>query len=146
MTELTLGRWPVAVEVEVAWGDMDSFSHVNNTVYLRWFETARIEYFERTGMLDAMRERRVGPILARATVDYRIPLEWPDRVTVRTTVTRIGRTSFVMAYEVCSRAHGGAVAAGGEGVIVMMDYDRGEKTLVDEALRQRIATLEASAF
>ena len=36
---------PVSVQIPVAWGDMDAFGHVNNTVYLRWFETARIAFF-----------------------------------------------------------------------------------------------------
>ena len=40
------GRWPVRRELPVQWGDMDAFAHVNNTVYLRWFETVRIAYFE----------------------------------------------------------------------------------------------------
>ena len=34
------------VEIVVAWGDMDAYGHVNNAVFLRWFETARIKWFE----------------------------------------------------------------------------------------------------
>lgn len=36
----------ISIEIPVAWGDMDAFAHVNNTVYLRWFESARIAFFE----------------------------------------------------------------------------------------------------
>ena len=38
-------NWPIKTEVTVQWGDMDAFSHVNNVIYIRWFETARIEIF-----------------------------------------------------------------------------------------------------
>ncbi len=44
-----LSEFPVVLEIPVAWGDMDAMLHVNNTVYLRWFECARMEYFSRIG-------------------------------------------------------------------------------------------------
>ena len=49
-----LSRWPVTIELPVQWGELDSFGHVNNVVFLRWFESARIAYFERCGVLDGM--------------------------------------------------------------------------------------------
>ena len=142
MTEPALGRWPVSVEVPVAWGDMDAFDHVNNTVFLRWFETARIAYFERLGFLDRMEEDGVGPILARATCDYRLALRYPDLVRVEATVTRLGNTSFVMGYRVFS-AEQDALAAEGEGVIVLFDYGTERKAALDDDLRSAIEALEA---
>lgn len=128
----------------VAWGDMDSFHHVNNTVYLRWFETARIAYFEKLGMATASGAPGVAaPILARATVDFRKPVTFPDRIVVRTRVSKVGNTSFTMQYEVVSAKLG--LAAEGEGIVVMLDYAKGTKTPVDEALRLRIAALESAA-
>ena len=41
-------NFPVVVDIPVRWADMDPFQHVNNTVYFRYFEIARISYFERT--------------------------------------------------------------------------------------------------
>ena len=142
MTEPTLGRWPVSLEVPVAWGDMDAFDHVNNTVFLRWFETARIAYFERLGFLDRMERDGVGPILARATCDYRLALRYPDRVRVEATVTRLGNSSFVMGYRVFSREQDG-LAAEGEGVIVLFDYGSEQKAPLDDDLRRAIEELEA---
>ena len=46
MSEVLQG-YPVTVEIPVAWGDMDAYGHVNNTMYFRYFETARIAYFYR---------------------------------------------------------------------------------------------------
>lgn len=136
-----LARWPVSVEVPVAWGDMDAFGHVNNTVYLRWFESARIAYFERVG-LSGRAPQGVGPILARATCDYAIPLAYPDAVVVEATVAKLGTTSFTMHYRARSRAHGLQVAAQGEGVVVLVDYARGGKVPLEAALREAIERLE----
>lgn len=139
-----LGRWPIAVEIPVAWGDMDAYAHVNNAVYLRWFETGRIAYFERLGLIERKDRDGVGPILARVAVDYLRPVTYPDSVRVDTTVTRIGRSSFVMGHRVLSKALEGE-AATGESVIVVYDYARACSAPVDEALRAAIAALEERA-
>ena len=126
--------WPVNVVVPVAWGDMDAFGHVNNTVYLRWFETARMDLFVRLGVLERMERDRVGPILASTRCDFRVPVSYPDEIVARAAISRIGNSSYVMAYEVHSTVHD-AVAAEGEGVIVMMSYESGEKVPIDAELR-----------
>lgn len=130
-----------SIEIPVAWGDMDALGHVNNTVYLRWFESARIAYFERTALHEAMSQARRGPILARQAIDYRRPLSYPDRVRTAVSVTRIGTTSFTMSVKITSLTHD-AVAAEGEGVLVLVDYATGEKIRISDELRQLVLALE----
>lgn len=132
----------MSIEFPVAWGEMDAFQHVNNVAYLRWFESVRIAYFEATGMMDRMAQTGVGPIVARAIVDYRRAVVYPDRIRMACTVSRFGNTSFVMKYRGTSEKLG-AVVAEGETVIVMVDYKSGAKVAVDETLRQAITALEA---
>ncbi len=136
-----LGRWPVRLELPVAWGDMDALAHVNNLVYLRWFESARIVYFERLGLIEAMNARQVGPILARQEIDYRRPVAYPDTVRVETTTTRLGKTSFTMAFRIEDRR--GDRVAEGQGVMVMVDYATGKSVPIDARLRQAVVDLEA---
>lgn len=139
---LLLERWPVSIELPVAWGEMDAFQHVNNVAYLRWFESARIAYFEAAGMMARMKETHLGPILARASVDYRRPVTYPDRVTVGCTVASLGTSSFVMKYRVHSHAQAAQVADG-DSVVVMVDYRTGKKAALDEPLRAALMALEA---
>ncbi len=131
---------PIEIEVPVAWGDMDALGHVNNTVYLRWFESARIAFFSALGI--DTRAQQVGPILARTSVDFRRPVVHPDTVRVSVRATKIGTTSLTMAYVVTSLAQG-AVAAEGDSVIVLFDYAKGEKTPIPEDLRRAIERLGA---
>lgn len=142
--EPELGRYPVTIDIPVAWGDMDAFGHANNAVYLRWFESARIAYFERSGVLERMESDRVGPILARASVDYRKPVRYPDTLKVSCTVLRMATTSFVMRLRAVSNAMNGEVVAEGEAVVVMMDYKTGQKLTIAPALKSRILALEAT--
>src|SRR4051812_18879279 len=144
MEQPEFGRWPITVELPVAWGEMDASGHVNNAVYLRWFESARIAYFDRLGLLARMDSERVGPMLARATIDYRRQVRYPDTVKVSCTVLRVGTSSFVMRYRLTCGAHGAEVAAEGESVVVIVDLRTGQKLLVNEGLRAQISALEAT--
>ena len=136
-----MSRWPVSLQLPVQWGEMDSFQHVNNVAYLRWFESARIAYFEAAGIMDRM--PAVGPILARQTIDYRLPLTYPDMLRASATVTKLGNTSFTMGLRLESGKHA-KIAAEGEAVVVMVDYRTNEKVPLGEALRARIERLEAA--
>ncbi len=141
--EPTLGRYPAHLELPVQWGDMDAFAHVNNTVYLRWFESARIAYFEAISVAQVLGSSSVVPILARASVDYRQPVTYPDRVRIDATVTKLGNTSFTMAYRAFSHTKR-ALVAEGEAIVVMLDAASGQKTPLSPALRDAIAAFEAT--
>lgn len=125
----------ITVEVPIAWGDMDALGHVNNTVYLRWFETARIALFDALGV-DANRPSEIGPILATTTCNFRRPLAYPGTVRVTASVSRVGNTSFVVDYDIqCD----GETAADGTSVIVLVNYATGAKIPVPSAMRARLS-------
>lgn len=121
---------------------MDAFQHVNNTVYFRWFESARIGYFEAVGLLDSMERTGVGPILASTECRFRVPLEYPDTVSVGARVPRIGDDRFVMEYLVVGH-QSGKTAAHGTGLIVTFDYRQGSKAPLPGELRERLIGVES---
>jgi len=138
MSEL-LADYPVTLEIPVAWGDMDAFEHVNNTVYFRWFESARIAYFRQVGALEVMQTTGVGPILAATQCRFKLPLTFPDEVVAgaRVPADSIGEDRFTMHYAVASRRHG-RVAAEGNGLVVTYDYAAASKAPIPDQLRRRI--------
>lgn len=129
---------PVTTEISVLWGDMDALGHVNNAIYARWLEQARIAYFERVGLIGG---GTVGPILARQAIDFVEPVTYPDRISVSVGVSRIGTTSLTLSYVATSQAKQGVVVMKAESVIVVFDYASGTKTPVSAELRQRIERL-----
>jgi acyl-CoA thioester hydrolase len=133
----------VTIVVPVAWGEMDSYGHVNNAVYFRWFESARMEYFRRLGWPELEREGGVGPILHSTQARFRAPLAWPDEVEVTTRATDVLADRFTMRYEVRSRRLG-RLACEGSGLIVAFDYRSQRKAELPATIRERIAALEAS--
>jgi acyl-CoA thioester hydrolase len=143
MKSTTPDDFPVVVELAVAWGEMDSYRHVNNVVYFRYFENARLEYFRRLDWFEFERETGVGPILAATQARFRKPLTYPDTVSVGARISQVGEDRLTMEHVVVSRRLG-AVAAVGQGTVVTFDYSRGEKVPVPPELRRRIAELEGS--
>ncbi len=139
-----LQPYPVVIETPIAWGQMDAFRHLNNTVYFRFFESGRIAYFERLGFLEYMEETGVGPILASTNCRFRIPLTYPDTVSIGTRVSNVEADRFTMEYVVVSHAHQ-KVAADGSGLIVCFNYRENKKTLLPVELRRRIEDLEAAS-
>ena len=77
-----LKDYPVIIEFPIAWGEMDAMSHVNNIVYFRFFESARIAYFEKMDLMDYMTQTGIGPILATTSCKFKIPLSYPDKVLI----------------------------------------------------------------
>ncbi len=140
---ILLKDYPVIVESPVAWGEMDAMNHVNNIVYFRYFESARIAYFEKMDVIGHMTETGIGPILATTSCKFRIPLSYPDRVLIGAKVVSIKEDRFVMNYLVVSRKHQKA-AAEGDGVIVTFNYREGKKVTVPEVVKQKILNIEKS--
>jgi acyl-CoA thioester hydrolase len=136
--------FPVRLVLPVQWGEMDSYGHVNNAVYFRWFESARMVFFARLGWPEVERETGVGPILHSTRARFRAPLEWPDEVEVLTGAREIGTDRFTMAYEVRSRRLD-RVAAEGDGVIVAFDYRARAKSALPDAVRAALVELERGA-
>ena len=133
--------WPVTFSVQVAWAEMDAFGHVNNTVYLKWFESARIHYFEQLGVATTLAsEAKQWPLLAHSAVDYRALVVYPDTIDIASRITKLGNTSFTMAYRAVYRAQGKLVAEC-VGVVVMVGPKTGVKQPLDPDLRARMQAL-----
>lgn len=144
MGEMLLEGFPVIVELPVAWGDMDILRHVNNVVYFRYFENARIAYFDRIRIWEFMEKTGIGPILASIQCRFRIPLTYPDVISVGASISDIGQDRFTMKYGVASRRLE-AIAAEGEGVLVTYDYRNQLKAPIPAELKRSILDIEAES-
>jgi len=137
----SLDDFKIKVDIPIAWGDMDAFNHVNNTRFFRYFETARIKYFEKAGFIETMEKKSIGPILANISAKFIKPLFYPDTVTVGTRVTSIEPTQFIMEYLIESKSKG--VVAIGESKIVVYDYKASERTILPDTVRNKIKEIDS---
>jgi acyl-CoA thioester hydrolase len=106
--------------VPLRWGDMDAMGHINNTLYFRYMEIARLEWiFEVSGRGKLAGE---GPVIINAFCNFLRQLEFPGDLRVKTYVAHPGRTSFE-SYHVMERSdEPGVTCAEGGARIVWSDY------------------------
>lgn len=143
--EQHLKEYPVVIELPVVWGEMDSFGHVNNIFYFRYFESARLAYFHEIGYLKFVEEHGLGPILASTNCVFKRALTYPDKIYVGTRVPEMSKDRFPMHYRIVSEKLQG-VAAEGEGLIVSYNYRQSQKAPIPDEIRQAIQKLEKRVF
>jgi len=134
--------WSLSSDITVNWGDMDSLGHVNHSVFAKWMETVRMRYFSEIGIMDLYESSNIGPILARIEVDYKAPVVFPDIINCKTSVSRIGRSSFDMEYVILSSHRNNETVAIGKVVCVLIDYTSGEPVEIPDALRKSMRDFE----
>ncbi len=117
------------VKLEVRYADLDTLGHVNNAVYLTYFEQARVH------LLDEYYRKNRGDfdfVIAHAEVDYLHPI-FLEEITVKVWVSRIGNTSFTLSYEIYNGK--GTLCARGHTVQVVYDARRGTKKPISDDFR-----------
>ena len=130
--------WPLKIPIVVAWGDMDALGHVNNTRFLRWFEDARFEVFQRIGSRELGPDSCSGPILARVECIFRSPVLHPDTITSMIRTADIGTDRYTLEHRLESQQQGKVVALG-TSRIVQINYQSGQKVALS---RDVLAQLE----
>jgi acyl-CoA thioester hydrolase len=86
------------IQLPVRWGDMDSFGHVSNVVYLRYLEEVRAQWME--SVPSRWQEADTGPVVANININYRRPLHWPAEIEVSLKPLSPGRSSIKLEHEI----------------------------------------------
>jgi acyl-CoA thioester hydrolase len=128
------------MRMPVRWGDMDAMGHVNNTVYFRYIETARIAWLEQIGALPD--PTGTGPVLINAQCSFLKQLKYPAEIEVSSYVGPPGRSSFEVSHEIrLVGADGQAEALHAEGMakIVWVDFGAEKSVALPDEVRTLLA-------
>lgn len=140
MQEL-LDHYPVKTSYPVQWGDMDAAQHVNNLIYMRWGESARLHYFEQMGMDVSFSRESVGPILGWQDCKYIFPITYPDTAWIGVKAIEIKKDRFFLECRVVSEKHQ-RVAAIMQQSIIAYDYGQLKKAALPEEWLAAIDKIE----
>ncbi len=114
------------------WGDMDAYGHINNTVYFRYMEQARVEWIEALGVV--VRPGGEGPVIINASCTFLAPLTYPGELEVKTYVGAVGRSSVETFVEI--RMLGDEkLFAEGASKVVWMDTQTGKSVPIPDFVR-----------
>ncbi len=140
MNEL-LKDFTFVVDLNIEWGDMDALQHVNNIEYFKYFQVARIAYFEKINSDSVFGETRISLILASTQCKFIYPLAYPDSISVGVRVDTMAGQYFTMKYAVVSHKHQ-RLSAIGDAKVVMFDYVNNKKASIPSETRKTIIDLE----
>lgn len=117
----------------IRWGDMDAMGHVNNTVYFRYMEQARIEWFESLGY-NTGQNASEGPVIVNASCTFLVPLVYPGNIEVRMYLGQPGRSSLPTHYEL-RLAGSDTLYAHGDAKVVWIDPASGRSISLPDNMR-----------
>ncbi|MGI8650077.1 MAG: acyl-CoA thioesterase [Rubrobacter sp.] len=141
---------PVVKKLEVRYRDLDTLGHVNNAVYLEYFEEIRFAYWWKIAAMIGVTEFVGGDIpgaqfvIAETTVKYRVPIALTDTLFGATRVRSVGNRSYTMDFElrVGDSFEGGNVAAEGDASHVFYDPKTSEVKAKPDWFLDTVSKLE----
>lgn len=125
-------KFPFPVRQQVLWGEMDAFKHINNVIYFRYFETARVEFFHKTNLWQTYIDENIRIVVGKLECNYIREITHPAEIEISVGIKKIGHSSLTVHHMVkCN----GIIAAHGEGVIVATNPATGKSTPWTDKLR-----------
>ena len=122
----------------VRFGDLDAMQHMNNVEFLRFFETARIDYIATLAPDHTPTSRTAfGFIFAECHIAYRSPAFFGDDIRTYIWADELGRSSLKLGFEMRVESDR-RVVADGWGTLVGYDYEAGRSQPIPDELRARI--------
>lgn len=126
------------LRMPIRWGDMDAMGHVNNIIYFRYLEQARIDWFEALGCPpDPLGQ---GPVIINANCTFLRQLRYPGEIEVATWVGDLGRSSFQCRHEIRRVDDAATLVAEGGAKVVWVDQRLEKSMTLPDAMRQRLLT------
>ena len=121
----------------IRWGDMDAMGHVNNTVYFRYLESARIEWF-RTIACEPDPQGQ-GPVIVNAFCNFYKQLEYPGDIVVKTYVSDPGRTTYESWHTIERVDQPGLISAAGGATVIWVDFPQQKAVTLPDWVRQIVS-------
>jgi acyl-CoA thioester hydrolase len=124
-----------SIKIPIRWGDMDAYGHINNAVYFRYMEEARVLMLQQLG--GSLDPQSTGPVIVNAQAEFLGAVSHPDTLRVDCFAADPGRSSFMTHYELYSQQQDKLVTKG-SAKVVWVDHRINQSVALPEALRSQI--------
>jgi acyl-CoA thioester hydrolase len=114
------------MHMPIRWGDMDAYGHVNNTVYFRYMEQARVEWITSLGYDVAPGDESM--LMMNGFCNFHQQLAYPGELILKTYIGNIGRSSLDVYTSMALTTEPEVIAAVGGATMVWVDLKTGKST------------------
>lgn len=123
----------LSLKLRIDWSEMDTYQHVNNVNFMKYMQSARVQFWDVTGLANLYAETKKGPMLVSTKCDFKHPLFFPGNVCIKTKVEFIKNSSFGLYHELYN--DNDVLCAVGHDVAVYFDFNSNETIPVYDKLR-----------
>lgn len=113
------------IDLRIDWSEIDLFGHVNNVMYAKYIQAARVNFMEKVGIIKTYDEKKIGFMVAATSVIYLKPLFFPGNIKIKSVVKEVKTTSFILVHHIYDKDN--LLCATGEDVIVYFDFNKHQK-------------------
>ncbi len=123
------------IEINVQWGDQDALGHVNNTIFFKYFESARIHMFNESGIWSAFEKSKLYVVLAKIDCNFLRSIHYPETIIVQCGISAVGNSSITVEHQIITKSNGQLVATG-QGIVVCADPIAQKSVKIPEEIKQ----------
>jgi len=123
--------------IPIRWGDMDAMGHVNNTVYFRYLETVRIDWFRSIGC--EPEPQGEGPVIVNAFCNFYKQFEYPGDILAKMYVSDPGRTTFESWCTLERIDQPGVVFSAGGATTIWVDFPKQKAVALPDWMRALVS-------
>lgn len=124
----------LSLSLRIDWSEMDTYQHVNNVNFMKYMQSARVQFWEVTGLANMYAETKRGPMLVSTKCDFKHPLFFPGNVLIKTKVNFIKNSSFGLYHELYN--DNAILCAQGYDIAVCFDFNLNKTFPTSDKLRQ----------
>lgn len=128
----------IKLDIPVRWGDLDAFGHVNNTVFMRYLEEARIVWLE--GFAPVSAREKNGPVIVNINCNFRREIAYPATVRVLLIAHCASEKRLVMEHTIVDASDPDILYADAEITALWVDMATGRSIPLPVEVREAVGT------
>ena len=122
--------------LRIDWSELDAFGHVNNVMFMKYVQAARLNYIETIGLMNLYRTQNIGFMVAETNCQYKKELQYPGNIAINTKLAFVKNTSFSLEHTLANDDRD--IVAIAKDVLVVFDFTKKEKCLIPEEIKIKI--------
>lgn len=130
----------IKLELRIDWSEIDMLGHINNLAILKYVQSAKVNYLEKTLFTDARQMKKIIPIMAATSCQFVKQLYYPGKVCVHSFIEQIKTTSFILKHEIYNEKE--EIVAYAEDVMVLFDFEQNSKIPIPEEMKLKLVDIE----
>ena len=133
------------IDVDVRWGELDSYGHVNNVVYFSYFEASRARYMLDLGVADFLTGKRCLQMIVNCSMNFRREVRFPSQLDIGTRISEVRTSSYLMHCGIFFK-DSEILSADGTGTIVCVSPETKRPMPIPEDFLEAMQCLEQRTF